>query len=187
MDLERIQATLQRAGVLFEHGMTDAELRAIEERYELHFPPDLRQFLQHALPVSKGWLNWRAASERKILASLDWPYEGICFDVEHNAFWLDEWGARPSELEQAFAVVKRAIRQAPKLIPVRGHRFVPDRPFQAGNPVLSVYQTDIIYYGADLQDYLENEFSSYFNREGYRIREPVRSIELWSRLVENNG
>jgi hypothetical protein len=33
---------------------------------------------------------------------------------------------------------------------------MPERPFEVGNPVLSVSQTDIIYYGSDLQDYLEN-------------------------------
>jgi len=63
---------------------------------------------------------------------------------------------------------------------------MPERPLEAGNPVFSVYQTDIICYGADLRDYLENEFKWWFGREGYQVREPVRRIELWSRLVEAN-
>ena len=51
--------------------------------------------------------------------------------------------------------------------------------------MFSVYQSDIIYYGADLADYFEREFFS----EGKMV-DPVpyasvRRIEFWSFLVEN--
>ncbi len=184
MDLRRIQETLQRAGVVFERGLDDGELRAIEAKYGFAFPPDLAAFLAYALPVGKSWVNWRSADERTIVARLDWPYDGICFDVEQSGFWLEAWGERPPDLRDAFAIVKRAVERAPKLIPICGHRYLPDRPRDAGNPVFSVYQTDIIHYGADLEDYLENEFKYYFGRGDYRIREPVRRIEFWSELVD---
>jgi hypothetical protein len=35
---------------------------------------------------------------------------------------------------------------------------IPDDPHLEGNPVFSVHQTDIIYYGYDLEDYLRHEF-----------------------------
>ena len=63
------------------------------------------------------------------------------------------------------------------------HRYLPQEPSTEGNPVFSVYQTDIICYGADLQDYLENEFHYYFGTTAYVIREPVRNIEFWTGLV----
>jgi len=186
MNSLELKATLERAGIVFEEGMDERELRIVEDTHYFRFPPDLRQFLKHALPISPGWVNWRTTTEAEILERLELPYEGMCFDVEHNGFWLSDWGERPSSLTDAFAVVKHRLSQAPKLIPICGHRFIPDRPSEEGNPVFSVHQTDIIYYGADLQEYFENEFSYYFGRDGYRIREPVRKIELWSRIVELN-
>jgi hypothetical protein len=75
------------------------------------------------------------------------------FDVEHGDFWLAEWGPRPALLEDAEKIVERLVDQAPRLVPIYGHRMMPDRPQMAGNPVLSVHQTDIIYYGFDLDDY----------------------------------
>jgi hypothetical protein len=101
---------------------------------------------------------------------------------------LEEWGPKPSTNEAAFAVARMKIDEAPKLIPICGHRYIPAEPSLAGNPVLSVHQTDIIYYGADLGNYLENEFYYYFETPEYFLKEPIRRIEFWSHLVDlNNG
>lgn len=48
---------------------------------------------------------------------------------------------------------------APTLIPITGHRYLLAEPCRVGNPVLSVYQADIISYGADLRRYLLIEFA----------------------------
>ena len=187
MDLPHIKATLERAGVVFDRGLDESELRAVEARYGFRFPPDLAAFLAHALAISSSWVDWRSGDEEAIRERLAWPYEGICFDVQHNGFWLDEWGPRPDKIDDAFAVVKQAVDRAPRLIPICSHRFLPERPQAAGNPVLSVYQTDIIYYGGDLEDYLANEFSYYFGRDEYAVRgAPVRRIDFWSHLVDLN-
>ena len=92
-------------------------------------------------------------------------------------------------LQDAFVIAKQAIDQAPKLIPILGHRYIPDSPQESGNPIFSVYQTDIICYGRDLEEYLGNEFGYYFFGQGrYQITKPVRSIAFWSYLVDlNNG
>ncbi len=71
---------------------------------------------------------------------------------------MDEWGPRPAALEEACQTASGLIEKAPKLIPIYGHRMMPDEPEQPGNPVFSVHQTDIIYYGFDLADYLRHEF-----------------------------
>jgi hypothetical protein len=63
-----------------------------------------------------------------------------------------------------------------KLIPIYGHRMMPDEPHLPGNPVFSVYQTDIIYYGYDLADYLRHEFHLP-GREPWPER--VRAIRFW--------
>jgi hypothetical protein len=40
---------------------------------------------------AKSWVNWRDADEASIRERPDWSLEGICFDIEENVFWLDEW------------------------------------------------------------------------------------------------
>jgi len=65
---------------------------------------------------------------------------------------------------------------------------LPDRPPAPGNPVFSVYQTDIIYYGGDLENYLCNEYHYYFGTPQYvALPSQIRSIEFWSWLVELNA
>ena len=154
------------AGVRFAAGMTADEFAGVEQRFEFRFPPDLREFLAAGLPVSDGWIDWRGGDEATIRAALRWPLEGICFDIEHNGFWLAEWGARPPGLPDAFAVARQAVAQAPMLIPILGRRYIPTPPADPGNRVF-VYQTDTIHYGANLMDYVQNEFSYAFGRPGY--------------------
>lgn len=188
MNLASHQAALKNAGVVFTEGLSEAELSAIEARGRFVFPPDLRAFLQAALPVSHGFVDWRALSDAQLADYLDAPFEGIAFDIEMNAFWLPEWGPRPDALEEAVAIARRALEGAPRLIPILGHRYIPDRPHEAGNPVFSVVQTDIIVYGASLAEYLENEFHQAFDKTRYEVRGDARVIEFWSRLVDvNNG
>ncbi|GHO60945.1 hypothetical protein KSB_94200 [Ktedonobacter robiniae] len=42
--------------------------------------------------------------------------------------------------------------------PFYSHRYLLAEPCAAGNPVLSIYQSDIIVYSVDLRDYLLTEF-----------------------------
>lgn len=44
------------------------------------------------------------------------------------------------------------------MVPVYSHRYLLADPDRTGTPVLSMHQTDIIYYGADLLDYFQREF-----------------------------
>jgi hypothetical protein len=181
--LQTYKAFLERAGVVFERGMSSVEIRQIETDYNFCFPPDLKEFLMFALPVSSGFFNWRYASREQIIYQLSSPYEGICFDIEHNNFWMEEWGDRPSSHLDAFEQAKKAFTAAPTLIPIFEHRYMPAQPHDVGNPVFSVHQTDIIYYGANLFNYIENEFFQYFGREGYKLEGEVREIAFWSGFV----
>ncbi|RQP24222.1 SMI1/KNR4 family protein [Piscinibacter terrae] len=182
MDLQHIKSTLERAGVNFQLGLSSHEITAAESRFSLAFPEDLREFLMFALPSGERFPNWRDLDDPAIAHALGWPLEGIWFDVQQNAFWLEEWGAKPSDESAAYEVVRQRVAEAPKLIPIMGHRYMPDRPAARGNPVYSVYQTDIIYYGSDLEHYLHNEFYYYFGMPHHQIDE-TRSIEFWSLLA----
>ena len=165
---------------MFEPGLSKHELERIENRFKFVFPSDLRSLLSAALPVSAGFPHWRSAPEEDLEDALDWPAEGICFDIQRNGFWLDAWGRRPLDLDEACSVAREHIAEAPTLIPIYGHRYLPDEPTEAGNPVFSVHQSDVIYYGLDLPDYLDREFGAPGNN-GPIVG--VRPVQFWSDLV----
>jgi len=186
MDVEHCQQVLRTAGVSFEAGLSATELRAAELRFGFTFPPDLAEFLAVGLPVGTGFPTWRHLDDDKLCGSFDWPYEGMCFDIEHNTFWPLQWGPRPHDLQHAFDIARGHIAAAPILIPIRGHRYLPASPSSAGNPVFSVYQTDIILYGVDLENYFQNEYHYFFGTPAYSLPTVPRKIDFWSWLVELN-
>jgi hypothetical protein len=114
-------------------------------------------------------------SGRRALADV---VDGLIFDVEQNALWLDEWGARPVDAAARAAIVRAAVAIAPPLIPLMGHRFLVGAPPVAGNPVLSIVQGDIIIYAPDLASWLDLEL--------LQIQPPpfvVPSIPFWGRFL----
>ena len=164
-----------RRPVTFGPGLTDLEVFAVEKKFGFQFPPDLRSFLQTALPLGPRFPNWRSGDELELKDWLDLPRQGLRFDVEHNRFWLEEWGARPKSMDAALARLDELLATAPKLIPIYAHRMIPAEPNESGNPVFSVHQTDIIYYGFNLNDYLRAEFA--IDREPWP--ETLRPIRFW--------
>ncbi len=173
---------LESTGVQFDPGLSAQEVRQIEEQFCFVFPPDLRELLMSGMPIGDKFPNWRNSSYKKLKERLEWPYEGICFDIEHNSFWPKSWGSKPRRLIDAFQVARSYVDQAPKLIPIYSHRYIPDRPNESGNPVFSVFQTDIIIYGADLASYLKKEFGDLPTGDSAE-----KIIEFWSSLVEYNN
>jgi hypothetical protein len=167
-------AQMKARGIAFDRGLTDAEIAATEAKFGFCFPADLRAFLQAGLPKGRGFPDWRG-DEARLREQLAIPLEGILFDIEHNNFWLEEWGA-PRSLDEAKRIARDLIAAAPKLIPIFMHRMMPDEPGETGNPVLSVHQTDIIYYGFDLLDYFRHDFKL-GDREPWP--EKVRPIRFW--------
>jgi hypothetical protein len=173
---------LRGAGILLERGLTERELAAAERTCEAAFPPDIRAFLATVLPLGNGFPDWRDPSSDMIRQTVAWPFEGVAFDIEHNDFWWRDWGARPAALTDAIEVARQRVAAAPRLIPVYSHRYMPAVPLAAGNPVFSVYQTDVIYYGSDLSDYIAAEFGR--QRHGRGGTDKRRSIPFWSDLAE---
>ena len=165
--------------IKFDAGMTDDELDGCEREFGFQFPEDLRAFLKVALPVSERFPNWRNGDREDLKSWLQLPVEGIVFDVQDNGFWLPEWGERPSDPDAAGNLVRQLVNAAPKLVPVYAHRMIPDRPTTAGNPVFSVHQTDIIYFGCDLRDYFLHEFFSGTETGLWPISDTIRPIEFW--------
>ncbi len=176
-------STLRQRGIPLQPGLSDAEVSTIEEKYGFRFPPDLRTLLQHSLPAGQYFPNWRNGPEAELRERLSWPLEGLLFDVEHGV-WQASWGPKPLVLAEAFAHIRRLVASAPTLVPVYSHRYIPTKPHRSGNPVLSVVQTDIIYYGNDLADYFRNEFQV---PQPESITNVPRPVEFWTDIIDWNS
>jgi hypothetical protein len=162
---------------LWKSGFSSSELDQAEDIFQFEFPPDLRTLLLDRSPINGH--NW--ANPEQLRTAFSWPYDGLLFDIEHNNFWLSAWGVRPALAEERAELLRFQINNAPKLIPLTGHRYLPAEPSESGNPVFSVYQSDIIYYGKDLADFFKIEFSS---TPRLPAAEECRRIRFWSDLIE---
>lgn len=97
---------------------------------------------------------------------------------------MPEWGERPADIDAAKAVASAAVRAAPVMVPICGYRYLPAEPLEAGNPVFSIHQTDVIYYGHDLASYVEAEWGVGYERGIDFSR--IRPIRFWARVEELN-
>ena len=188
----KIIKILKEKGISFDPGLSDQEIATIQDDFGFHFPSDLQLLLQTALPVSPGFIHWRyglnnSKAKAEIKIRLNGPKEGILFDIKNNDFWLDKWGAKPTRFEEQKAIAIADLAKQPKLVPIYSHRYIPSEPNEMGNPVFSVHQTDIIYYGFDLLDYFAHEFQFELPVSFGRLFAPKR-IPFWSDMVDlNNG
>ena len=98
MTFDDAQSILKSAGEQVAPGLSAREFMRIEQTFGFEFPADLRAFLAVGLPVKVLGSTGRDDSEQAIRDSLGWPFKGICFDIEHNGFWVHEWGPRPPQM-----------------------------------------------------------------------------------------
>jgi hypothetical protein len=180
---------LKNKGVVFHDGLSGSELLDIEKKFLVKFPPDLKQFLQTQLPISHHFINWRQGlhdkkTEADIVDIIDWPLEGILWDIK-NGSWLSIWGDKPENKEDQIAFARSCFARVPKMIPIYGHRYIPSEPNEVGNPIFSVHQTDIIYYGYDLATYLSHEFNFNLNTSFQELEKPKKEIRFWTWCVEH--
>lgn len=184
MNPNNILQLLKKHQVTIDKPLTPVEIEQIEERYKIVFPPDLRDLYLCGLPMGRGFINWRETSEENIKSiknRLEWPLDGMLFDIENNSFWFAEWGERPAELQTALQICKDKLKEVPKLIPVFSHRFIPSFPHERNNPIFSVYQTDIIYYGENLGEYFKVEYNE---KDHSEIQyDEIIKINFWSELL----
>lgn len=175
------ERALRAKSISWEAGLTDTEIEAAEAFAGTRFPPDLRAFLGQILVTGSRFPNWRKL-DKALRRQLDWPLEGLLFDIEHNDLWLDDWGEAPRSLRKRKARLREIVAKAPVMVPVFAHRCLPAEPCEAGNPVYSIWQSDIILYGVDLKRYLSIEFGD-SNWNASTAFDGVRSIRFWGRFL----
>ena len=198
-DIRTTIELLRQKNVVFEPGLSDLEVAKVETTFGFRFPPDLRAFLQAQMPIrveskwgGNAFPNWRNGDQVELQGRLDWPFDGMAFDIEQNTFWLKEWGPKPTTLVDALEIARKHFGAAPRLIPICSHRYLPADPPLVGNPVFSVYQTDIIIYGRNLWDYFRHEFDMEAwlranQEEGLTdqaFHALLREIPFWTKLLD---
>ena len=150
---------LEQQGVQLEKGLTQEEIELAEKIYDIKFPKSLSEFLMTALPVSKDFYNWRNMEEsnvRFIKQMIELPKMNI-YNEADEIYWNDEWGEEPENIIEFITLVREKLVNAPKLIPIFAHRYI---PMVNGEeiPILSIHGVDVIYYAKTLEEYINAEF-----------------------------
>ena len=71
--LESAIETLRNQGIEVAPGLTPQQMEAAGAEHGFRFPPDLRAFLEHGLPLGERFPDWRSPSSDFILDRLTWP------------------------------------------------------------------------------------------------------------------
>ena len=192
LNIEKLREILVNKDIKIDKGLTDEEFEKIEKFYSIKFPQVLRLLYKSFLPEFYNWRDFSEENVSKIKYALNAPIEGIKFDIIHNNFWLEcfgeKTGNKENDLNKAVEYMTNANEEEiPKLIPVYLHRYIPCFPDIIEVPVFSVHQTDIIYYGYNLEDYFEREFNKNFSYKNENPDIGAKEVPFWSKIVEMNN
>lgn len=174
---------LKDRGIKFEKGLSLNELKKIETVYQIKFPNSLRIFLMEALPISKGFYNWRNLHEDNVRFIKEMIKEPILdtYNMAEEVFWCDEWGKEPSNKELFAKEVRKRLKKAPILLPIYIHRYIPMLETEKDPPIVSIHGVDIIYLGKNLKDYFNIEFG---DKKQTEIEfENILPIPFWSDIM----
>jgi hypothetical protein len=210
-ELLETSETHWKPGTQWLQDFSDSEIDALEQHYDLKFPNDYRMFLQklHApdrpmysvdfgendRPVEgecPSFYNWRASSE--VPKALEWLMETLVFDFLYGNFWLEDWGARPKDEQDARDKLQILLANAPKLIPVIGHRYLVPADVPQGYLVISMYGSDTIYYADSLRSILVGELGGFLfgetipeqqndKKQHKAMFEIAKRIPFWGQII----
>lgn len=212
-EAEQVGGTSWRIGTEWLAGLTPHEVAKIEKKWGLRFPAEYRKFLATLNAPDRGkycvgwsddppfglteeedepsFYNWRTDDQR-IADALAWPLEGLLFDVAENALWPHGWGEKPINDILVREKVTSLLSDAPKLIPLIGHRYLVGNSIATGFPVVSVWKSDIVFYGSNLQNFLLLELADLLQIDRFEIFEAANqnlteeltaSIPFWGELM----
>ncbi len=178
-------AKLKNIGIKFDKGLTEEDIEELEILCNFKFPNEIKEFLKFAVPIGDLFYNYNDLSKKNINRINDFQKnieDAFLFDIEHNNF-LEMFRKRfqsknDNELQNE---ILKYLHSSSKLIPLYGHRC-----FISGmnnSPIISFQQpSDSIFYGANLEEYLNNEF---INKD-WKVSEITKDFEksgIWFDLI----
>jgi hypothetical protein len=178
------QSVGSRAPVIYgARGLSNEQIASIGGQLGFRVPDDFAYLFQNLQDPGRVFFPWSEFNKRKYEETIEWVLHSIEIDIERNGLWLERWGKKPDILSAAMEIARIDFVTWPKLLPIYGHRFLAAQPCCSGNPIFSIMQKDVVYYGADLPHYLLNEFVDHDYT--LHIREQkIRRIEVWSDFAE---
>lgn len=173
---------LKKRGVEFELGLTNNEVDKIESIYNIILPYELKLFLKTAVPISDGFYNWRnfAPENIKFIKETILSFKNNIIECFDDVEWCPKWGKEPEDIEKRKAKIIEMVNNAPTIIPLYGHRGMAEINVM-NNPVFSIVDTDIIYYGKNIINYLEIEFD--IKKYDSLNLKNITYIPFWSDLI----
>lgn len=170
MKYDKLINDIERAGYIITEPLEDEEYKKIKEIYNIVFPLELQQLYKIGVPTKKhadicisdiqdtqSFYNWHDFSEenvKQIKEAMEFAYEG-----------------------------KNIPRDAPKMVPIRGHRYIPALLDPEKLPVFSIYDEDVIIYGENLEDYISRELNPWERYEPVDINK-CKYIQYWSDMCK---
>lgn len=165
-------------------GLSSAQIASIESQLGFRMPDDFAYLFQNLQDPGHVFFPWSEFEKKKYDETVKWVLSGIEFDIEKSQLWLGHWGKRPPTLSAALDIARKDFVTWPKLLPIHSHRFLAAQPCRSGNPIFSIKQSDIIYYGANLPHYLLNEFVDH-DYARHTLPTEIRRIKVWSDFAES--
>ncbi|KAK8652880.1 hypothetical protein V6N13_126903 [Hibiscus sabdariffa] len=177
-------------------GLTDQEFSSIESTFHFSFPPDLRSILQEGLPVDPSFPNWRSSSPQQLNILLNLPLLSLSKNIKLRNFWSQSWGPKPSNPNDALALVKQLFTTAPILVPIYRNCYIPSTPNAAGNPVFYVDGEEVRILSFDVTRFFQEVeflrrggvFKPFMRRKNNKVpawaATAARRIEFWTDVAE---
>ena len=150
--------------------------------YNIELPEELKNLYNIALPVSKGFCNWRNFDDKNvkfIKEVIERPIKDI-YELANEVYWCDDWGKEPNNESEKVEIIRNLLEKAPKLIPIYFHRYMTQVNMK-NIPIFSMHDTDIICYGENLSSYLKIEFGD--KNQSDIDYEKLNYIPFWNDLL----
>lgn len=143
-------------GTKLLNGINDEEIDKLEVLFGFSFPNDYRKMLLTFIGFDKSFISIDPTDELKV------RYEDQFYqyprDFEKSKWLIEEINNFKSDAELALSEEGFDRAKIVGYIPIYGHRALVVFEDKSLSPVISVWGSDIIVYGNNLTEYLENEF-----------------------------
>ncbi|WP_159639819.1 hypothetical protein [Erysipelothrix anatis] len=179
---KKLRANLTNKGIIFAEGMSEYDFKIIEDKLNVIFPSQLKEFLSCGVPISKGFYNWKDLSNQnieQIKQMIERPFLDILKEIENENYWCENWGEKPNDLEKAIKIYNSEYERAPKIIPFYSHRYIVGVANDKNMKILSIAGSDIICYSDNLESYLQIEFKI----KEFDNSADCKNIPFWSNLI----